>query len=209
MPTAGSEGTVVAQTAAVATGAILWGVTRRGKLSLRALEIVDAVATAATSAIFIAVGWPLPVWARPELVELLAVSDILMLRAFLVPSTARKTAIPRSTLRKRVRARTRPGRVHRLCALDSAAGGGVVAKARARDQGAAQPPCPRCFRQRARPANRRRRLAAQSRLTLNGSSERAGRCLAPRRDHRRSALRATRPPACAPLRPTRAVAPEK
>ena len=93
MPIAGSGGTVAAQTASVVTGAILWGFTRRGKLSTKALETVDALATAACVGIFIAVGWPLPTWARPELIQLISVSDILVLRAFLVPSTSRKTAV--------------------------------------------------------------------------------------------------------------------
>jgi eukaryotic-like serine/threonine-protein kinase len=93
MPLSGAGGTIVAQGVSALVGATLWLATRRARWSERALLWFDFVATLANCAVFMVGGWTLPIWARPELVQLIAVTDILVLRAFLVPSTMRRTLV--------------------------------------------------------------------------------------------------------------------
>lgn len=41
---------------------------------------------------FITMGLALPLFTRPELIQLMCVTDVLVMRAFLVPSSAQRTA---------------------------------------------------------------------------------------------------------------------
>jgi len=93
MPLEGSDATIEAQLASTAIGALVWLTLRGRTRSERVLRSVDAVATLANCAVFIAMGWGLPLWARPDLLQVLCVTDILMLRAFLVPSEPRRTTL--------------------------------------------------------------------------------------------------------------------
>ncbi|MGC4087109.1 MAG: serine/threonine-protein kinase [Polyangiaceae bacterium] len=69
----------------------IWLATRRGQLPQRTLLLLDVVSTTVNCAVYIALGWALPLYARPELVQLICVTDILSVRAFLVPSTPLRT----------------------------------------------------------------------------------------------------------------------
>lgn len=87
----GSRWVVAAQAGSVVIGALTWLLTRKGRFQSRALEWIDLGSTLSTTAVFVALGWALPLWSRPELIQLLCATDVLVLRAFLVPSTARRT----------------------------------------------------------------------------------------------------------------------
>ncbi|MFZ5894876.1 MAG: serine/threonine-protein kinase [Myxococcota bacterium] len=71
----------------------IWLVARGGVLPTPTLLALDVVSTLVTCAVYIAVGWALPLYARPEVIQLICVSDILAVRAFLVPSTPLRTAL--------------------------------------------------------------------------------------------------------------------
>lgn len=92
LPLQGSLAAVLAQCGSSAVGAAVWLAMRRGTWQTNALHAVDFGATLALSLVFISLGWGLPHWGRPELIQLLTITDILGLRAFLVPSTLRRTA---------------------------------------------------------------------------------------------------------------------
>jgi serine/threonine-protein kinase len=92
LPIQGSLASVLAQCGSTTVGAATWLAMRRGKYRTSTLHIADFVSTFATCCVFIALGWGLPLWGRPDLVQLLCITDILGLRAFLVPSTTRRTA---------------------------------------------------------------------------------------------------------------------
>lgn len=89
----GGVATVISQVCWFGTSFAVWLVTRRGTMSTRALLAVDALVTQINCAVGIALGWALPLYARPELVQLFFVNDVLALRAFLVPSTPVRTAL--------------------------------------------------------------------------------------------------------------------
>ncbi|HEY6881919.1 MAG TPA: serine/threonine-protein kinase, partial [Polyangiales bacterium] len=62
-------------------------------LSPTLLVVIDYGFTWINTGIFIGFGFALPLFARPELIQLMLVTDLLAARAFLVPSTARRTAL--------------------------------------------------------------------------------------------------------------------
>lgn len=78
-------------TAAIAFG--LYLVARGAPRSERTLLGLDLSITWVECALFILALHRMPLWTRPELVELLCVTDILVLRAFLVPSSASRTTL--------------------------------------------------------------------------------------------------------------------
>jgi eukaryotic-like serine/threonine-protein kinase len=83
---------VVAEAATLLVGVGVWQLSRARPLSERALQSIDALAIWTLSGAFIALGLVLPLYARPELVQLTCVSNVLVLRAVLVPSSAARTA---------------------------------------------------------------------------------------------------------------------
>lgn len=89
----GIEGALAAQAASGLVACLVWAAARGPLLSPRVLVAIDVVATLSNSAVLIAGPWVVPIWARPELLQLLCVTDMLVLRAFLVPSTTRRTAL--------------------------------------------------------------------------------------------------------------------
>jgi serine/threonine-protein kinase len=92
LPLEGSLASVLAQCGSTTVGAATWLAMRRGTYRTSTLHAVDFASTLAVCGVFIALGWGLPLWGRPDLVQLLCITDILGLRAFLVPSTTRRTA---------------------------------------------------------------------------------------------------------------------
>lgn len=62
-------------------------------LSPRLLISIDYVFTWINTGFFVALGFALPTFSRPELVQLCCVTDLLAARAFLVPSTTRRTVL--------------------------------------------------------------------------------------------------------------------
>ncbi|MET0287408.1 MAG: serine/threonine-protein kinase [Polyangiales bacterium] len=66
---------------------------RFGPLSVRALIAIDLGFAWLNTGIFVAYGLGMPLWARPEVVQLLIVTYLLAARAFVVPSTWRRTAV--------------------------------------------------------------------------------------------------------------------
>jgi eukaryotic-like serine/threonine-protein kinase len=93
MPLEGSWATVAAQAINTLLGIAIWVGLRRRPVSTAVLHGIDAVGTLAASVVFIAMGWALPLWSRPDLIQIQAVTDVLVLRAFLVPSTPQRTAL--------------------------------------------------------------------------------------------------------------------
>ena len=89
----GGVATIISQICGFGISLVVWLVTRRGVMSTRALLVVEALATQIHCAVGIALGWGLPLYARPELIQLFFVNDVLALRAFLVPSTPLRTAL--------------------------------------------------------------------------------------------------------------------
>jgi eukaryotic-like serine/threonine-protein kinase len=93
MPLPGQRTAILTQCASSAVGALVWLAVRRGTWRTRALHAVDAAATLALCAVFVNLGWGLPLFARPDLITIVCMTDILGLRAFLVPSTTRRTVV--------------------------------------------------------------------------------------------------------------------
>jgi eukaryotic-like serine/threonine-protein kinase len=62
-------------------------------LSARWLVGIDLAYAWLSASCFLALGFALPIYARPELVQLICVMQLLGARAFLVPSTARRTTL--------------------------------------------------------------------------------------------------------------------
>ncbi|HET9930849.1 MAG TPA: serine/threonine-protein kinase [Polyangiaceae bacterium] len=89
----GGVATIFSQIGWFGISFVVWAITRRGVLSTRALLAVDVIATQIHCAVGIALGWGLPIYARPELVQLVFINDLLAIRAFLVPSTSLRTAL--------------------------------------------------------------------------------------------------------------------
>lgn len=89
-------GTSAAATAQIASFTLSLGVARLRRtrpLAPTTLVAIDYAFTWLNCAIFVAFGFALPQYTRPELVQLCCVTDLLAARAFLVPSTARRTAL--------------------------------------------------------------------------------------------------------------------
>jgi hypothetical protein len=91
MPLPGQRTAILTQCASSAVGALVWLAVQRGTWKTGALHVVDAAATLALCAVFVNLGWGLPLFARPDLITIVCMTDILGLRAFLVPSTTRRT----------------------------------------------------------------------------------------------------------------------
>jgi len=87
----GASATAAAQGVNALLSGLMVMLTRRGRRSARLLVVLDAGMVWIGTGAYIALGAALPLYARPELVQLLTVTDILGLRAFLVPSSARRT----------------------------------------------------------------------------------------------------------------------
>ena len=83
---------VVAEAATLLVGLGVWRLSNTRPQSERALQTIDAVAIWTLSGAFVALGLVLPLYTRPELVQLSCVSNVLVLRAVLVPSSAARTA---------------------------------------------------------------------------------------------------------------------
>jgi eukaryotic-like serine/threonine-protein kinase len=92
VPIRGSRAAILAQVGSSTAGALLWLSMRRGTYRAQTLLVVDVLATLGMCGVFIHLGWGLPIWGRPDLAQLVCITDILALRAFLVPSTTRRTA---------------------------------------------------------------------------------------------------------------------
>jgi serine/threonine protein kinase len=91
VPLAGWDRSVWGQVGTSLVGAIVWLAMRRGQYRTETLYLVDAAATFATCGVFIVLALTLPTWIRPDLLATVCTTDILVLRGFLVPSTARRT----------------------------------------------------------------------------------------------------------------------
>jgi serine/threonine-protein kinase len=89
----GMKTSAVAEAASVVVAFSIWLFARGKKRSNAALLVVDAVGTVVYALVFTAMGRGLPLFARPDLLVLICVTDILVLRAFLVPSSTRRTAL--------------------------------------------------------------------------------------------------------------------
>src|SRR5262245_36934963 len=89
----GSGASVLVQCGSSSVGAVTWLAMRRGTWKTETLQVVDVVATFALCSVFLALGWGIPIWGRLDLLQLVCITDILGLRAFLVPSTTRRTAV--------------------------------------------------------------------------------------------------------------------
>ncbi|MDB4975354.1 MAG: serine/threonine kinase, partial [Myxococcaceae bacterium] len=83
----------VAQSASFLVAVSVARIQRAAPLSAARLIAIDYGFTWINCGIFIAFGFWLPLFARPELIQLCCVTDLLAARAFLVPSTARRTAL--------------------------------------------------------------------------------------------------------------------
>ncbi len=90
---AGSAWIMPAHLACVLVGGGTWLITRGRELAERTLIAIDLLATTIMSAAFVAWSFSLPLWARPEFVQLISVSDVLVLRAVLIPSSPTRTAL--------------------------------------------------------------------------------------------------------------------
>jgi serine/threonine-protein kinase len=88
----GEAAAVSAQAGSLLIAILVWLIARGRARNERALLTLDALVVWGQCAVFVALGFALPLFARPELVQLLCVTDILMMRAFLVPSSAQRTA---------------------------------------------------------------------------------------------------------------------
>jgi serine/threonine-protein kinase len=73
--------------------AVVWAVTRRGKLSTPTLDLIDAVMSTLVASAIAFGGWNVPPWARAELVSLFAISLFLAIRAALIPSTVMRSVL--------------------------------------------------------------------------------------------------------------------
>src|SRR5262245_9600600 len=93
LPLEGSTASIITQCGSSGVGALIWIAMRRGTFRTETLHAVDFGGTLAICGVFFALAWALPRCARPDLVQLICISDILMLRAFLVPSTPLRTAV--------------------------------------------------------------------------------------------------------------------
>jgi len=71
----------------------VWLATRSGPRSARQLVAIDALSGWANCGVFLVMGWLLPLWIRPELVMGTCCVHILALRAFMVPSSPRRTLL--------------------------------------------------------------------------------------------------------------------
>jgi serine/threonine-protein kinase len=91
LPTAWAP--ITAEMASASVGFSTWMFARRGARSSTVLLVVDVAATLVQCLVFTIMGWMLPLFARPELLQMLCVTDVLVLRAFMVPSTTRRTAL--------------------------------------------------------------------------------------------------------------------
>jgi serine/threonine-protein kinase len=89
----GSRATVASQVCSFAISLGVWLLTRDGVMGMTTLLALDIVATLVNCSVYIALGWALPLYARPEVIQMICVSDMLSLRAFLVPSTPLRTAL--------------------------------------------------------------------------------------------------------------------
>ena len=89
----GSRATIVSQACSFAISLAVWLSTRRGVKSVPTLLALDVIATLVSCAVYVAMGWALPLYARPEIIQMICVSDMLAVRAFLVPSTPLRTAL--------------------------------------------------------------------------------------------------------------------
>jgi eukaryotic-like serine/threonine-protein kinase len=83
---------ISAQAASLLISVMVWAIARGARLRERTLLTLDALAVWSQAGVFVALGFALPLYARPELVQLACVTDILVMRAFLVPSSAARTA---------------------------------------------------------------------------------------------------------------------
>jgi serine/threonine-protein kinase len=69
----------------------LWRVTRRGERSETALHAIDAGGSMYACLTYIALGWLMPAYLRPEFHQLACVTVVLAFRAVMVPSSAVRT----------------------------------------------------------------------------------------------------------------------
>jgi len=89
----GAWGAIVSQACSFVISLSIWLLTRRGAKSATTLLVFDVVSTLVGCAVYVAFGWSLPIYARPEVIQMICVSDMLAVRAFLVPSTPLRTAL--------------------------------------------------------------------------------------------------------------------
>jgi serine/threonine protein kinase len=71
----------------------LWRITRHGDRSPTTLHAIDGGGTLSICSSFVAVGWLMPPYLRPELYQLTCVTAVLAFRAVMVPSSATRTVI--------------------------------------------------------------------------------------------------------------------
>jgi hypothetical protein len=89
----GTRASAIAEIATVVLSLCIWLFARGKRRSNATLLVVDMAATIVYALVFSIMGFALPLFARPDLLVLICVTDILVLRAFLVPSSPRRTAI--------------------------------------------------------------------------------------------------------------------
>ncbi|HTU58180.1 MAG TPA: hypothetical protein VMF89_07095, partial [Polyangiales bacterium] len=92
VPVPGTVPLLWAHLFSIAAAVTTWLIARGRALSNGTLIALDIGISVLECAAFTLAATTLPLWARPELVELLCVGYVLGLRAFLIPSTTLRTA---------------------------------------------------------------------------------------------------------------------
>ncbi|MDB4977247.1 MAG: serine/threonine kinase [Myxococcaceae bacterium] len=88
----GTYAAIIAQVLSCLLALLVTRLKRAAPLSAGQLIAIDYAFAWVNCGFFIIFPFAIPLYARPELVQLLCVTDVLAARAFLVPSTARRTA---------------------------------------------------------------------------------------------------------------------
>jgi serine/threonine-protein kinase len=89
----GSNASIAAEASTSLVSFCTWKFAKGKKRSNTTLLIVDASVTLADAFVFSVMALGIPLFSRPEMLALICVTDTLVLRAFLVPSSARRTAV--------------------------------------------------------------------------------------------------------------------
>lgn len=89
----GWQAMIVAHAFSAVVAGGIFVVAKRAPLTANAIAALDAGSTVVMCAAAVAALHRLPLWSRPEVVELVCVSNILALRSFMIPSSALRTAL--------------------------------------------------------------------------------------------------------------------
>lgn len=71
----------------------IYVVAKRAELTAKSIVALDAGSTLVMCAVAVIALHGLPLWSRPEVVELVCISNVLALRSFMIPSSAVRTAV--------------------------------------------------------------------------------------------------------------------